>query len=137
MITKGTHDYTTEQHTRATELWRRLLDTHVTTIYEQRRGYQFHLEAVTDEHLNALIITNGEEADDHYPVAITLVSYSDYGGSCLDAANVRYSTKRKPQESTSVPEYTAPNTHGSNWVSCLPTERTSQLGSTGFSPWRT
>jgi hypothetical protein len=45
---------------------------------------------VTDEHLNTLILTNGEETDDYYPITITLVSYSDYGGSCLDAANVRY-----------------------------------------------
>jgi hypothetical protein len=90
MITKGAHAYTTEQHTRATQLWRRLLDTHVTTAHEQRRGDRFHLETVTDEQLNTLILTNGEEADDYYPVAITLVSYSDYGGSCLDAANVRY-----------------------------------------------
>jgi hypothetical protein len=52
MITKGMYDYTTEQNARATELWRRLLDTHVTTIHEQRRGYQFNLETVTDEHLN-------------------------------------------------------------------------------------
>jgi hypothetical protein len=90
MITKGAHAYTTEQHARVTQLWRRLLDTHVTTTHEQRHGDQFHLETVTDEQLNTLILTNGEEADDCYPVAITLVSYSDYGGSCLDAANVRY-----------------------------------------------
>jgi hypothetical protein len=90
MTTKGAHAYTTEQHARVTELWRRLLDTHVTTTHEQRRGDQFHLETVTDEQLNTLILTNGEGTDDYYPVAITLVSYSDYGGSCLDAANVRY-----------------------------------------------
>ena len=90
MVALVTHAYTTEQHEHTAELWRRLLDTHVTTAYEERRGYQSYLETVTDEHLNALIFANGEETDDYYPVVITLVSYSDYGGSCLDAANVRY-----------------------------------------------
>ncbi|HEX5116004.1 MAG TPA: hypothetical protein VFW65_12470 [Pseudonocardiaceae bacterium] len=90
MVALATHTHTTEQHERATELWRRILDTHVTSIYEERRDYQSYLETVTDDHLSALISSNGQETDDYYPVTITLASYSDYGGSDLDAANVRY-----------------------------------------------
>jgi hypothetical protein len=90
MVALATYSYTTEQHERTTELWRRILDTHVTTTYEERRGYQSYLETVTDDHLSTLIRTNGQESDDYYPVTITLVSYSDYSGSDLDAANVRY-----------------------------------------------
>ena len=90
MVALATHAYATEQHERAAELWRRILGTHVTTSHEERRGYQSYLETVTDDHLSTLIRTNGQETDDYYPVMITLASYSEYGGSDLDAANVRY-----------------------------------------------
>lgn len=137
MVALATHAYATEQHERAAELWRRILGTHVTTSHEERHGYQSYLETVTDDHLSTLIHTNGQETDDYYPVMITLASYSEYGGSDLDAANVRYLREQKPQESTSVPEHTGPNTHGFNWVSCPLTEMTSMPVSTGSSTWRT
>jgi hypothetical protein len=93
MITMGTTGsdvtYTDDQLTQVTELWQRLIDNHVTGTYEVRRGYAPCLERVTAEHLADLIASNGEETEDFYPVEITLASYSDLGGSDLDAANVR------------------------------------------------
>ena len=43
---------------------------------------------ITDEWLTALVISDGEPTDRYPAVTAVLISYSDYGGSDLDAANV-------------------------------------------------
>lgn len=83
--------YTPEQLTQVTELWERLIDNHLIGLNEERRPYSPYLERkdLDSNHLAALIASDGAETDDYYPVTVTLVSYSDYGGNDYDAANVR------------------------------------------------
>jgi hypothetical protein len=88
MAVKIHNVYSPEQYKRVVELWRRLLDSHRVTVYEQC-GWDKYMESVDDEYLYELVMSNGEETEDVYPVKVSLVSYSDYGGSDLDAANVR------------------------------------------------
>lgn len=105
MTLKLQHEWTPEHIATAVELWRRLLDVHTVNAYEQvpcgGSHYRRHVTSkdVTDEWITALVISDGAGAEfplDPYgyvgryaPVELSLISYSDYGGSDLDAANVR------------------------------------------------
>ncbi|HVV11594.1 hypothetical protein [Amycolatopsis sp.] len=90
MAAKVQHPYSPEQYTRVVELWRRLLDCHIVEAYEvQAYGRLSHVGRIDDVTLYELVLSDGEETGDLYPVTLNLVSYSDYGGSDIDAANVR------------------------------------------------
>lgn len=90
MTATVTHPYSPDQYRDVVELWRRLLDCHTVEAYEVRAyGYLSHVERIDDETLYALVLSDGEETDQESAVTLNLVSYSDYGGSDLDAANVR------------------------------------------------
>ncbi|HET9144024.1 MAG TPA: hypothetical protein VFO68_32005 [Actinophytocola sp.] len=78
--------YTPEQRARAFELWERIL-THRVFLREERYGSA--PTSLAAKHVAALIDSDGAATDEFGPVTVTLVSYSDYGGSDLDAANVR------------------------------------------------
>lgn len=87
-------DYTAEQRARAVELWQRILDyrdAYLTELWPTGYGSygETNIDAVSPEWLAALVDSDGAGTDEHNPVTVTLVSYSDYGGSDCDAANVR------------------------------------------------
>lgn len=89
-------EYTTEQRERAIELWTRILDGHQISASKVETGWYgsthhtyVERREITQEIIGALIDSDGTESDDQWAVEITLADYSDYGGSDLDAANVR------------------------------------------------
>ncbi len=85
-----THVYSPDQYLRAVNAWERLVDNHLTSLtVESGRWSRYGTEEIPAEQLYALIMSDGEETNDWYPVRLTLAEYSDYGGSCCDAANVR------------------------------------------------
>lgn len=106
------HAYSPEQYSRAVDLWRRLLGCHDVSAYE---GSQFsrYVDTVDDTHLYALILADGEETDQEEPVTVSLVSYSDYGGTDFDAANVRALAEDHAWVSTSTDGV---HGEGSAWV---------------------
>lgn len=81
-----THVYSPDQYTRVVAAWHRLLDNPLTSVDVHNI---WTADKVAAEHLYALIVTDGEGTRDDCPIILTLASYSDYGGSCLDASNVR------------------------------------------------
>lgn len=100
------HEWTPEHLGTAVELWRRLLDVYAVNAYEQHEmasgsHYLTYVadKDITDEWITALVISDGERVEfpaDHEgyhgfysAVELSLISYSDGGGSDLDAANVR------------------------------------------------
>lgn len=92
--------YSPEQFTTACELWTRLASLHSTSL--QEGPYRSSPPVKTrdadfPEKLSALVFSDGELIEDSahpwaFPntIEMTLISYSDYGGSCADAANLRY-----------------------------------------------
>lgn len=90
------HDFTPETLTAAVAVWRRLLDVAGSSLTDEC-GYNRHVYArdVSDEWLTALVISDGagvvgKNGDAVWtPLRLSLISYSDHGGSDLDAANVR------------------------------------------------
>jgi hypothetical protein len=88
-------EYTTEQRARALEAWKGIIGAAGVTLAEQwhdRRYGTFseqHVDDVTDEWITALIDNDSLGTDDYNAVTVTLMSYSDYHGSDLDAANIR------------------------------------------------
>jgi hypothetical protein len=84
-------DYTSDQRDQTIELWRRLLDSHVTRVHAPSEyGHGAWPIEITDERLAELVDADGEPADEYrVPVTVVLASYGDYGGSSYDAANVR------------------------------------------------
>lgn len=93
--------YSPEQYARAVELWERLVDCEGVNLSEDR-GYTAHIPSVEDESLYSLILSDGEETDEQYSVKVSLISYSDYGGTCADAANVRALEERYGWVNTST-----------------------------------
>lgn len=90
----GKIEYTDEQRARALELWERILDAHGIHLRETWRtqygGYDAApIDAVSPDWLAALVATDGEGTEDLNPVEVNLMAYGDYGGSDLDAANIR------------------------------------------------
>ncbi|GAB3475349.1 hypothetical protein [Amycolatopsis cihanbeyliensis] len=83
------HVYSPDHYLRAVNVWKRLIDNHLTSIAHDERGYSRYADRIEDEHLYALIVSDGEETDGYGPVTLTLAEYCDYGGSCVDAANVK------------------------------------------------
>ncbi|TDC92368.1 hypothetical protein E1161_13430 [Saccharopolyspora aridisoli] len=84
-----THVYSPEQYARVVELWERLIGNPYTSLIEER-PYKWGIDKPDRcEHLYALVFSDGEEPQDYFPVTLNLISYSDYGGTDLDAANVR------------------------------------------------
>ncbi|WP_158881957.1 hypothetical protein [Amycolatopsis anabasis] len=103
--------YSPEQYERAVDLWRRLIDNYRTSLTCDRYGRG--IDRLPDETLYALILSDGEETEDEYAVTLTLASYSDYGGSCCDAANVRVFRDEFGWVSTSTDGY---HGDGAAWV---------------------
>lgn len=84
-----THAYSPEQYGRAVDLWERLIDCYHVALYKEIGRASMYLEKLEDGQIYELIMSDGEETRNHYPVTVNLVSYSDYGGSIFDNANVR------------------------------------------------
>lgn len=70
------------------DLWRRLLDAHLTETCEDDGGWTSHIVKIPNARLAEHIAADGEPSG-YCPIVIYLAAYSDYGGSDLDAANVR------------------------------------------------
>ena len=90
-----THDYTPDTVAAVVTAWRRVLDAPGVEVVQQTPwgvsrtdGFGRPIE-ITDEWLTALVISDGGPTDRFPAVTAVLISYSDYGGSDLDAANVR------------------------------------------------
>lgn len=85
-----THVYSPDQYLRAVNAWERLVGNHLTSLtVEDGRWSRYGTEEIPAEQLYALIVSDGEGTADWAPVTLTLAEYSDYGGHCCDAANVR------------------------------------------------
>lgn len=84
-----THAYTPEQYAKVVELWERLLDCHFVNKYEEIGHSSCYVENLREGQLYELVISDGEKTENHYAIRLDLISYSDYGGSIYDAANVR------------------------------------------------
>ncbi|MFI5777010.1 hypothetical protein [Nocardia sp. NPDC051570] len=78
--------YSPGQYERAVELWRRLLDCGGVAAYGAHNIFR---DSIEDSHLWELVMSDGAETEDVEAITVSLMSYSDHGGSCLDAANVR------------------------------------------------
>lgn len=92
MSYKGEHVYSPEQYAKTVELWRELLECDRISLSEDRSGYTYPIQVrdLTVDVIHALVLSDGVETDDDYAITVTLVDYSDYGGTERDAANVRY-----------------------------------------------
>ncbi|KAA9159440.1 hypothetical protein FPZ12_020270 [Amycolatopsis acidicola] len=92
MSYKGEHVYSPKQYAETVELWRELLECDRVSLAEDRTGYLYpiRVQDLTDDVIHALVLSDGQETDDDYAITVTLVDYSDYGGTERDAANVRY-----------------------------------------------
>ncbi|MFE0024109.1 hypothetical protein [Amycolatopsis sp. NPDC059021] len=92
MSYKGEHVYSPEQYAKAVELWNELLECRQVSLSEDRNGYTYPLQErdLADDVVHALVLSDGAETEEDYAITVTLVDYSDYGGTERDAANVRY-----------------------------------------------
>ncbi|MGK4593964.1 hypothetical protein [Amycolatopsis sp. w19] len=114
MSYKGEHVYSPEQYAKTVELWQELLECHRVSLSEERTGYAYPVQAgdLTVDVIHALVLSDGVETDDDYAITVTLVDYSDYGGTERDVANVRYLTDA-PGVQTST---NGRHGYGSAWV---------------------
>jgi hypothetical protein len=114
------HAYSPKQYARSVEVWRRVIDLDSSSM--SRGPYGMHLEAIEDEHLYELILSDGAETKDVESVKVTLISYSDYRGDDFDAANVRAIEQGYSWVGT---ETDGVHGHGEAWL---------QLGELPYSP---
>ncbi len=87
---KLAHAYSPDQYVRAVDLWERLIGCYHVSLYKEVGRSAMYVEKLEEGQLYELIVSDGEETENHYSVRVSILGYSEHSRSSIyDAANVR------------------------------------------------